>query len=173
MTDDGRGGGDGSAGPADEATRRLVAGGLGVAALVLAVFLAFLRARFPGPGASVLAAPMIAASVALALVLGFRALDGGIRFSGGGGRRRRRGSRSASAIVLWLACFAAIETAFLVGAGLERTDVKPRADGSGMGTRSTVGKRPAAADADGTTGRRSRPDGSARPATEGKGESEG
>lgn len=88
-----------------ETVRRVAAGSVAVAATVWTVCLL----RGPdGPAAGVPSdrETIAALLLSLALVTGFRSLDG--PFASGSGRRTRRVSHASAAASLWLACFAAI-----------------------------------------------------------------
>ena len=88
------------------ATGALVAA---IFALVLLLTLACSQNLLP----AAILQPMLALALSVSLTLGARAVDGPIRLAG---RRREAASASAAAAVLllWLGCFSAIQTAFLV-----------------------------------------------------------
>lgn len=84
-----------------------------VLAALVAALLAGKLACLKGEAPSVILQPLLALALSLSLTLGARAVDGPIRLAG---RRREATSASAGAAVLllWLACFSAIQAAFLV-----------------------------------------------------------
>ncbi len=104
---------------AAEKRRRVSAGLVAAAAIIVSSFVVVHLAFGESDRVSTVLQPVLALMMSLALVSGFRSLDGPV-----GGTRGRRGSRGASdaaaGLTLWLACFAAIWAAlFLSGVSWE------------------------------------------------------
>lgn len=104
---------------AAEKRRRLSAGLVAAAAIVVSSFVVVRLAFGATDRAAPVLQPVLALMMSLALVSGFRSLDGPI--GGTTGRRGVRASSDAAAgLTLWLACFAAIWAAlFLSGVSSE------------------------------------------------------
>lgn len=116
-----------------EGRRRWTAAGLCAACAVAAAFVLLIMTKFPGHLSDSMLRALVALLLGATLVLGARALDGPIRL-----REHRRGqktsSEAAAALMLWLGCFAALMTAFLVSDLVARVDVSIRGGGGAGGS---------------------------------------
>ena len=100
-----------------EAARQLRRTGFAAAIAVVATVRSGLVGRHllsgVGPGGAAVLQPLLALLLSVAIIAGLRALDGPLNL---GGKRRdaQATSSAASAVLLWLSCFGAIQAAILI-----------------------------------------------------------
>lgn len=106
---------------AAELRRRWTAACVGSACAIAATLVLLTLMRYTGRPLDGVLRSLVALLIAMALVLGARALDGPVKL-----KEDRRGqvasSPATAAVLLWLGCFAAIMAAFLVSDLVARTD---------------------------------------------------
>lgn len=114
---------------AAELRRRWTAACVGSACAIAATLVLLTLMRYTGRPLDGVLRSLVALLIAMALVLGARALDGPVKL-----KEDRRGqaasSPAAAAVMLWLGCFAAIMAAFLVSDLVARIDASVVGNGN-------------------------------------------